>query len=36
MAAPSKAQQLADAKKRVRDAFGVFEHRENSKMVDIR
>jgi hypothetical protein len=35
-AASTKAQQLAEAKQRVQKAFIVFEHREGTKMVDIR
>jgi hypothetical protein len=34
--AAAKAQQLADVRKRVRDAFIVFEHRENSRMTDMK
>jgi Ca2+-binding EF-hand superfamily protein len=33
-AAPTKAEQLAEAKKRVREAFIIFEHKEGSKLVD--
>jgi hypothetical protein len=36
MAATATAQQLQDTKARVREAFIVFEHKENSKMVDIK
>jgi Ca2+-binding EF-hand superfamily protein len=32
--APTKAEQLAEAKKRVREAFIIFEHKEGSKLVD--
>lgn len=36
MAALTKAEQLSEAKKRVKEAFIIFEHKEGSKLVDER